>query len=99
MRQDLRSRKVMRTGFAWGCPFVLYWAMYNNEVKEGRQVGYWLIDEKGVKQPVYRTHQKFYAWARRFVAEFSTAHGGKTPDPETFRRAAIAFIDSLPDEE
>ncbi len=98
-QQDLRSRKVMRTGLEWGCPFVLYWAVYNNEVKQGRQVGYWLIDDKGVRQPVYRTHQRFYAWAKQFLKLFGTAHNAQAPDPGEFRRAAIAFMDSLPDEE
>jgi len=33
--QDELSRRVMRTGLSWGCPFVLYWEMYNNEASAG----------------------------------------------------------------
>jgi len=56
--QDVRTRQVMRAGLKWGCPFVLYWEMYNNEVgKSGDQTGFWLIDDHNTKQPVYFTHQ------------------------------------------
>ncbi len=94
-QQDRRSRKVMRTGLAWGCPFILYWAVYNNEIKDGRQVGYWLIDDKAVKQPVYRTHEKFYLWAKRFVTQFRADHQGRRPTEVEFRQAAVAFMDSV----
>ena len=60
----------MRTGLEWGCPFVLYWEMYNNEVRDGRQRGFWLIDDKGRKQPVYRTLQQYYRNARVWVTDF-----------------------------
>ncbi|MDQ2688181.1 MAG: hypothetical protein M3Y28_09975, partial [Armatimonadota bacterium] len=74
--QDALSRQVMRVGLSWGCPFVLYWEMYNNEVtKDGAQRGFWLIDDKNVKQPVYFTLQEFYARAQRYVKDFTKAHG------------------------
>ena len=68
--QDSLSRRVMRIGLGWGCPFVLYWEMYNNEVREGRQRGFWLIDDKGRKQPVYLTLQEYYRKARVWVTDF-----------------------------
>ena len=58
--QDTLSRRVMRIGLEWGCPFALYWEMYNNEVRDGRQRGFWLIDNEGRKQPIYFTLQKYY---------------------------------------
>ncbi len=97
--QDQRSRRLMRTGLAWGCPFVLYWEVYNNEVTQGRQVGYWLIDDRGVKQPVYHTHRKYFEWAKRFVTDFRKAHGGRAPDSALFRREAIRFLDSPSDDQ
>lgn len=30
----------MRIGLEWGCPFVLCWQMYNNEIKNGTEKGY-----------------------------------------------------------
>jgi len=38
--QDNLSRRVMRAGLEWGCPFVLYWEMYNNEVRDGRHADF-----------------------------------------------------------
>jgi endo-1,4-beta-mannosidase len=84
--QDRLSRQVMRVGLEWGCPFVLYWEMYNNEIdKDGKQRGFWMIDDKGVKQPIYHTHQKFYEKARRFVAE-------RRPTAEEFARYAVTLL-------
>jgi hypothetical protein len=86
------ARNVMRAGLRWGCPFVLYWEMYNNEVTpDGRQRGFWLIDDHGVKQPVYFLHQKFYQQARAYVADF-TARNGREPSREEFGLAALAWL-------
>jgi hypothetical protein len=94
--QDLRSRQVLRTALAWGCPFALYWEMYNNEVdKEGRQRGFWLIDDKGAKQPLYHTHRRFYDWARGYRAETVKA-AGREPSFDEFRQAAVGWLDGLP---
>jgi hypothetical protein len=91
--QDQLSRKVMRAGLEWGCPFVLYWELYNNEIdKDGTQRGFWLIDDKGGKPPVYETHRSYYAWARRFVADFRKAQG-RVPTAEEFRKQAVLWLD------
>jgi hypothetical protein len=44
--------------------------MYNNEVRDGRQRGFWLIDNEGGKQPVYFTLQQYYRNARVWVTDF-----------------------------
>jgi len=90
--QDRLSRQVMRAGLEWGTPLILYWELYNNEVEaDGRQRGYWLIDDKGVRQPVYHTHEAFFAWAGREVAA-STGRSGRVPTALEFRAAAIAHL-------
>jgi len=90
--QDILARHVMRAGLKWGCPFVLYWEMYNNEVTaDGRQRGFWLIDDHGIKQPVYFTHQKFYEKARAYVADF-TVTNRRVPSREEFGLAALAWL-------
>jgi len=91
--QDRLARQVMRAGLEWGCPFVLYWEMYNNEIDKstGAQRGFWLIDDKGVKQSVYFTHQKFYENARKFVAEFKTKNN-RVPTAEEFSRYAVTLL-------
>jgi hypothetical protein len=84
----------MKTALQWGCPFLLYWEMYNNEVdKDGKQRGFWLIDDKGVKQPVYCLHQRFLEWVRGYVANFAkSAH--RLPTFDEYRKKAVAFLDS-----
>jgi len=91
--QDRLSRQVMRTGLEWGCPFVLYWELFNNEVdrKTGVQRGFWMIDDKGVKQPIYRTHENLYRQARQFVAEFK-AKNGRAPSAEEYAKFAVSLL-------
>lgn len=90
--QDALSRIVMRTGLEWGCPFVLYWELYNNEVyRDGRQRGFWLIDEKGAKQPIYFTHEKLLAAGRQYVAQV-IAKTGRLPTFEEYRRKALELL-------
>jgi hypothetical protein len=92
--QAARTRRLMKTALQWGCPFVLYWEMYNNEVdKEGKQRGFWLIDDKGVKQPVYHLHRRFLEWARDYVVGVAkTAH--RLPTFDEYRRKAVEFLDA-----
>jgi hypothetical protein len=89
--QDTLSRRVMRTGLAWGCPFVLYWEIYNNEVKDGRQRGFWLIDDKDRKQPVYFTLQQYYSNARIWVTDF-LGRQHRLPSPMEFDGAAVRWL-------
>ncbi|MBV9864549.1 MAG: SGNH/GDSL hydrolase family protein [Abitibacteriaceae bacterium] len=92
-KQDELSRQVMREGLSWGCPFVLYWEMFNNEVtKDGKQRGFWLIDDKGNKQPIYFTHQRYYQWARQYVADFKQQHS-HLPTAAEFSKAAVAYFE------
>ena len=91
--RDRRSRQVMRAGLQWGCPFILCWQMYNNEFSDGQQNGYWLIDDKGVKQPLWHTHHDFYQKSRRYVADFRQKEG-RLPTSEEFRRFALGILDA-----
>jgi hypothetical protein len=90
--QERRSRQVMLAGLEWGCPLVLYWQLYNNEVTaDGEQRGFWLIDDQGRKQPVYETHARFLGWASQHVRDvFQTT--GSVPNSIDFRRRAIADL-------
>lgn len=90
--QDKLVRHVLRAGLRWGCPFVLYWEMYNNEVTpDGKQRGFWLIDDKNVKQPAYFTHAGFYEKAKAYVAEFN-AKNRRLPSREEFGAAALSWL-------
>lgn len=85
------TKKVLRAGLEWGCPFILYWEMYNNEVKDGKQVGYWLITDKNEKTPTYFLYENFYKQARKFVGEFH-AREGRVPTPDEYRQAALQWL-------
>jgi hypothetical protein len=91
-KQEELSRQVMRVGLEWGCPFVLYWEMYNNEVdKDGKQRGFWMIDNKNVKQPIYNMHHRFYEWARQYVADFKHKEG-RVPTRDEFGIKAAEWL-------
>jgi len=62
------NRENIRKALVWGAPFVLYWEMYNNEIKDGIQRGFWLIDDKNEKWPLYNTYSSFYVKAKTWVA-------------------------------
>jgi hypothetical protein len=68
--------------------------MYNNEVKDGKQRGFWLIDDKNVKQPAYDTHQKLCQWGRRFVAD-QIKSGGRGPSFDQYRQGAIELLEKM----
>ncbi len=90
--QAERSRQVLVTALEWGCPFALYWAFYNNEVEEGgRQRGFWMIDDRGQRQPVYELHRRYYDWARGFVRD-TVARTGQPPAESEFRAAALEHL-------
>ncbi|MDF2441438.1 MAG: hypothetical protein JWN98_2422 [Abditibacteriota bacterium] len=91
-QQDDRSRRVMRAALKWGCPFVLYWQIFNNEIDEqGQQRGFWLIDDKSVKQPIYNTHQKYFEQARRYIAAFERANR-RLPSRTEFGGQALSWL-------
>ena len=75
LEQDRRAREVCRTALQWGCPFVLYWELYCNEIQDGKHRGFWLIDDKGVKQPFYLALQRYYEGIRSFRAQFNEKYG------------------------
>ena len=90
--QNARSIRVLRTALEWGCPFVLYWELYNNEVQDGKQVGFWMIDDHQVKQPIYDTHRRFYLWAQRYLTNFEQQQR-RLPTRAEFGKAAVAWLD------
>jgi len=94
-KQASQSNTVMQAGLEWGCPFVLYWEMYNNEEKAVTgNSGFWMIDDKGEKQPVYYLHKKFYEWAKGYTADISK-RTGKLPSAFGFGKAGAKFLKDL----
>ncbi len=84
--QELMVRRVLRAALKWDSPFVLYWQMYDNE-----NAGFWLIDDKNVKQPAYLTHAKFLEKAKDYVATFQAKHQ-RLPSREEYATAALDWL-------
>ena len=83
--QNEKSLEAMIAAIEWGCPFVLYWELYDNEGTTEKPGGFWLIDEGNQKQPVWHTHQRYFEWARQYVREHS-------PSDAEFRSAAVTWL-------
>ena len=90
-KQDKYSRDVCLAALEWGCPFVLYWEMYCNEITAKGHRGFWLIDDKNRKQPFYYTLQSYYQNMRKAIAEFRTARGRPPADSE-LRQIALESL-------
>jgi hypothetical protein len=93
--QEDVAREVIRAGLEWGCPFLLYWEIYDNEMEEGSEKtsGFWMIDNHGVIQPVYRMHQQFIARGREWNVRFRRTHF-RAPTHAEFCRAALQWLDA-----
>lgn len=95
-RQLEYTAAIMKWSLEWGCPFVLYWELYCNEIEpaSGQHRGYWLIDDKGVKQPVWFLHKNLMDRANAFVESYREEHG-KLPSQDHLNRKLVAWIDAL----
>lgn len=95
-RQLRHTAQVMKWCLEWGCPFVLYWELYCNEIEPatGQHRGYWLIDDTGEKQPAWDLHKAFLDRAREFVEVYRQTHG-RLPLQAQFNREAATWIDEL----
>jgi hypothetical protein len=87
------TASIIKWGLEWGCPFILYWELYCNEIEAttGEHRGYWLIDDEGEKQPAWFLHQQFLERAREFVDSYEKEHG-KLPSQAFFNRSAVAWV-------
>ena len=91
--QTNNTASIMKWALEWGCPFVLYWELYCNEIDSitGQHRGYWLIDDTGEKQPIYHFHQKFLDKANAFLDAYQDEHGA-LPKQEVFNQIAAEWI-------
>ncbi len=91
--QDEFTRNVAGIALEWGCPFVLYWQIYDNTPQDGEGVahGFSMIDTKGIKKPVYKTHSIFYERSQEFIKQFRNEHG-RYPDECEFRNKALEWL-------
>lgn len=92
-QQSDRIREVSAAAIKWGTPFVLYWQLYNNEVKGTEQAGFWLIDNNNVRQPAFYMYQHYYADAKAYVADF-TKKNNRPPTDNEFQNYAYKWLTS-----
>jgi len=85
------AQNVCAAALSWGCPFVLYWEMYCNEIKDGKHRGFWLVDDKNVKQPFYLWLETYYQQSRRFVRDFKQQHG-RIPTQKEFTTSVLKSL-------
>ena len=60
------NRDILIKFLQTGVPYILYWEMYNNEVVDNVQEGFWLINDKDEKQPLYYTLEALYQAQKDF---------------------------------
>jgi hypothetical protein len=89
--QNRKSIETMIAAIEWGCPFVLYWELYDNEGTPEKPGGFWLINEKNEKQPLWHTHQRYFEWARKHIADSQQRNGKPITDAE-FRAVALEYL-------
>jgi len=92
--QSKYTASIMKWALEWGCPFILYWELYCNEIEPstGEHRGYWLIDDHGDKQPIWFFHRDFLTRANAFVEQYQKEHGS-LPSQETYNRVAATWIE------
>lgn len=72
---------------------ILYWQMYCNEkLEDGSSRGFWLINDKNEKQPLYDCFESILKKAKEYVKSFSEQYG-RVPNNAEYR----SFLLSLPE--
>lgn len=71
--------------------FVLYWQMYDNEkLEDGRCRGFWLVNDKNEKQPLYYALESIISEGKKYVAEY-LAENGRVPTNEEYREYLLTL--------
>ena len=80
----------------WGCPFLLYWELYCNEIdaKTSEHRGYWLIDNNGDKQPAWYLHRDFLGRANAWLDDYMKEYG-KLPEQSVYNAAAAKWLEPV----
>ena len=93
-RHNAVNAAFFRKYFEAGVPQILYWQMYNNEQADGKQQGYWLIDNRNHKWKLYYTFKAFYGNAREYVRD-GIQQNGAPPGAREFADWAAAFLETM----
>jgi hypothetical protein len=95
--QERCAALIMQWCLEWGCPFILYWEMYCNEIEPSNNEhrGFWLIDKNGDKQPAWFLHRDMLKKSNQYIENYKKKHG-KLPSQEHFNATAAEWLKSLP---
>jgi hypothetical protein len=98
MIQAKYTAELVQWGLEWGCPFILYWQLYCNELRKdiGKHRGFWMINPAGEKLPVWEMHHAFLKQANAWVDDYQNEHGHLPPQAE-FNAAAIDWVQRFDD--
>jgi len=94
--QASESERIFKAALNWGCPFALYWQMYDAAADEGgaNARGLWLIDNQDVKQPVWYKHNTFLGRAHVFKNLYRFWLR-RNPDEPAFSNFSNAYLVDL----
>ncbi len=92
--QASETKELMRIAFELNLPFALHWQMYNNEYENGVSKQMSLINEGGIKMPLYFTHQNFYIKMNNYLKTYKAANNAY-PSTEDFRKKALEVLFTL----
>jgi len=92
---EILNRDIIIKYLTWGVEFILYWEMYNNEVDtNGNQKGFWLINDKEVKLPLYYTFSKLYSNGDEWIKQFY-GKNNRYPNHQEYTSWALSYLKSL----
>jgi hypothetical protein len=67
VRHEKMNRDILINFLQCRVLYILYWQMYNNELENKEQRGFWLIDDLGREQPLYRTFRDLFEAQKSFT--------------------------------
>lgn len=78
-----------KTLFEWGCPFALYWTLYDNDLSDGATFN--LIDPAGTKTANYWLYRRYLNAAKLRLLEFKQDNG-RLPTNAEFQTIAASLL-------
>lgn len=94
-KHEQRNREILAKLLTWKPAMVLFWQYYNNEVVDGEQVGFWLVDNKNNKTPLHATLTDLFA-AQEEAAKEMRARTRRLPGYEEIAAFSENWLNARP---
>ncbi|HBK83685.1 MAG TPA: hypothetical protein DDZ41_08835, partial [Flavobacterium sp.] len=86
---------VMQISLEEDLPFALHWQLYNNEYeKDGKSKNMSLINEKGIKRPLYYLHQNYYMQLNDYLKAYKNDNK-MYPNHDEFKKEALNVLEKV----